>query len=48
MRAGSWIVIRISDGQVICEIFNKKTVNKINKQKYRIETIHEYLVRLNS
>jgi hypothetical protein len=45
--SGSWIITRTSSGETICELFDSRTVAKINTDAYRVETAREYLERLN-
>lgn len=46
-HCGSWIVTRKSDGAVIGELFHRQTVERINGEKYLVETAAQYLGRLN-
>ena len=44
----SWVVTRISDGAVVSEFFDQRTVERINREKYRVEDAQTYLARLNA
>lgn len=44
---GSWVVTRISDGEVIGEFYDRRTVERFDPGEVRIETALQYLQRLN-
>lgn len=46
-RPGSWVISRLSTGEVIGEIFDSELRDLINPKVCRIETAAEYLARLN-
>ena len=43
----SWIIRRKSDKAVVCETFNKKLTEKINKYLYEAVPIIDYLAEIN-
>jgi len=43
MMAGSWFIIRKSDGELMFETFNSKLVKALNAEKYVAETALNYL-----
>jgi hypothetical protein len=43
----SWVIIRQSDGQPICETYSSGTVAAINQSKYKAVPILEYLQEFN-
>ncbi len=40
---GSWVVIERATGNVIWEIFDRRTAEAINQSKYHLMTIGDYL-----
>jgi hypothetical protein len=45
--SGSWIVTRIKDGSVIGEFYERSNVEKFNPETCHIETVYQYLTRIN-
>lgn len=43
----SWMIINKETGVVVCELFDKNNILKINTDKYIIKTALEYLCGLN-
>lgn len=43
MKAASWIIVELSTGNAVCELYTKTTVEKINNQKYKAVPVMEYL-----
>ena len=43
----SWIIVNKSTGAAVCELYNPKTVAKINTVKYKAVPALEYLYMLN-
>jgi len=48
MLTNSWIITEKATGKVIWETWNPKIAKLINRDKYRVQTAHEYLVELNA
>ena len=46
-HCGSWIISRKSDGKSVLETFSREIAEKINTEKYTIETALQYLCRIN-
>lgn len=47
MRTASWIIREKATGRVICETFERRTVDALNTAKYEAVPILEYLQSLN-
>lgn len=47
MKSNSWIVSNKETGKAVLETYNKAIVDKINVDKYRVETAYDYLCRIN-
>lgn len=43
----SWVIVRIDTGQAVCELYNKRLVDRINKDKYKAVPVGEWLASLN-
>lgn len=43
----SWVIREIATGAIVCETFNKRLVERLNKAKYEAVPILEHLVSLN-
>lgn len=43
----SWIIIEKSTGRAICELFDKRSVDKLNTDKYISVDSYEYLCQIN-
>lgn len=43
----SWIVIEKSTSKVICEFFDKRSIDKLNTEKYIAVDSYEYLCQIN-
>ena len=48
MKAGSWVVTDKETGKAVLEVFTTKSLAFVNRAKYNVETILEYLGRINS
>lgn len=46
-HCGSWTIVRKSDGAAVCELFSRKLVERVNKEKYNILTTAQYLSAFN-
>lgn len=46
-HCGSWIVIDRSTGRAVGEFFERKTVERINFEKYQVLTAQQHLASLN-
>jgi len=46
VSCGSWIVVNIATGETVVELFNAKTLQHINRDKYRVMCAHQYLTEL--
>lgn len=44
----SWVVTRLNDGEVVGEFFEQRIVDRINREKYRVEEAGAYLGRINA
>jgi hypothetical protein len=47
-RSGSWVIREISTKKVICETFDRRKVDALNKDRYEAVPIIEYLAALNA
>jgi len=47
LRTASWVIRRISTGEVLFETYNPKLVEALNKQRYEAVPILDYLASLN-
>ena len=47
VSCGSWIVVSIATGEAVAELFSARTVQHINRDKYRVACAHQYLTDLN-
>lgn len=47
MKTASWVIVRLSDNQVLFETFDEKKVDYLNTNKYKAVPIYTYLVELN-
>ena len=43
----SWVIINKQSGKAVCELFNRRLVDRINTRKYQAVPAGEYLVKLN-
>lgn len=43
----SWVITRKGTGERILETYNRSLVERVNQEKYRIETSGQYLRRIN-
>lgn len=41
------IIVRISDGKAVAELYNSKLISKINYQLYKVVPASEYLAQFN-
>lgn len=46
-HCGSWIVTARRDGKVVGEFYSRSLVERINTERYSVETAAQYLGRLN-
>lgn len=46
--SGSWVVSRIATHEVIGEFFNRRNVERFNPETCLVETIGQYLGRINA
>lgn len=46
-HCGSWVVCNRASGAVVFETFHRKTAERVNQDKYSVETAVQYLSRLN-
>ena len=46
VSCGSWIVVSIATGEAVVELFDARTVQHINRDKYRVMCAHQYLTEL--
>lgn len=46
-RATSWIIRERATGRVLCEVFNRCTLDKLNCERYEAVPIYDYLTGLN-
>lgn len=46
-HCGSWIVTEKSTGNVVLETFHRTVAEKVNQEKYRVQTAAQYLADLN-
>lgn len=44
----SWIITRISDGEAVAELYDPRTVARVNRAAYRVEEAGDYLRRFNA
>lgn len=47
-RNNTYIVCDKDSGKAVLELFNKDLADKVNRDKYTVQTAYEYLVRLNA
>jgi hypothetical protein len=47
-HCGSWIISERGTGGAVLELFERATVERINQDKYRVETAAQYLGRVNA
>lgn len=47
MQTASWVIRNKETKEVLCEVFTKRIVEKLNTDKYEAVPILEYLVSLN-
>jgi hypothetical protein len=47
MRSGSWVVIRKATGEVLFETFSQAVADAVNRERYDVVPIYDYLVALN-
>ncbi len=47
-HCGSWIVSCRDTGAAVIELFERETAERINQEKYRVETAAQYLGRVNA
>lgn len=45
---GSWIVLCKETGAAVAEFFNRRTVERVNADKYTVVTAHQHLCSLNA
>ncbi|QDP45941.1 MAG: hypothetical protein Unbinned3818contig1000_12 [Prokaryotic dsDNA virus sp.] len=43
----SWVIVRLSDNEAVCELTNYKNVLKLNTEKYKAVPVLKYLGELN-
>ena len=46
LHCGSWVVIDRATGKAVLEIFNRKLAERLNFDKYRLETAGQWLPTL--
>jgi hypothetical protein len=46
-KCGSWVIVRKSDGESVCETFSRKFAEAVNQERYDVLTAADYLGRLN-
>ena len=44
----SWIITRLSNGEAVAELYNPRTVARVNHAAYRVEEAGAYLRRFNA
>ena len=44
----SWIVTRLSNGEAVAELYDPRTVARVNRAAYRVEEAGDYLRRFNA
>lgn len=44
----SWIVTSKATGEVVLETYQRSVAEKVNQDKYRVETALQYLARFNN
>lgn len=44
----SWIITRLSTGEAVAELYDPRTVAKVNRSAYRVEEAGAYLRRFNA
>lgn len=47
MKIGSWVIVRISDGTPVAEVFTPSIVAKIDRDHYKAVPIGTYLSEFN-
>lgn len=47
-HCGSWLISERDSGTAVLELFERSTVERINQEKYRVETAAQYLGRVNA
>ena len=48
MESKSWVIVRLADNVAMFETWNKALTQAVNKQKYKVVPIYEYLSNLNA
>lgn len=43
----SWIILEKETSKVICELFDKRSIDKLNTEKYVAVSAYDYLCNLN-
>jgi len=43
----SWVIVRLSDNEAVCELTNYENVQKLNTDKYKAVPVLKYLGELN-
>ena len=43
----SWVIVRLSDNEAVCELTNYENVLKLNTEKYKAVPVLNYLGELN-
>jgi hypothetical protein len=46
VSCGSWIVVSVATGEAVVELFDARTLQHINRDKYRVMCAHQYLTEL--
>ena len=47
-HCGSWIVVSRATGKAVAEIFERRNVERVNLDKYEIQTAAQWLAKLNT
>jgi hypothetical protein len=47
MKPSSWVIVRKDDGKAVFETFSPKVAEAVNRDKYNVVSIVEYLYSLN-
>ena len=47
MKSSSWVIVRLSDGKAVLETRDKAKADLVNRKKYKVVPIVEYLAGLN-
>ena len=47
MKTASWVIVEKATGKAIFETFNSKVADAVNREKYEVVPILEYLVSIN-